>query len=53
MGIVKGNNEFGEILTGVRDEEVRRRAASRLAGRTVFPNVAAAPAEVGATAMIL
>ena len=53
MGIVKGNNKFGLILTEVRDEEYRRRAALKLASKSAFANAAEVQSEEGATAMVL
>ena len=51
MGIIKGGNKFGEILTGVRDDEYRRRAAIKAPGKSMFVNAAATQREEGATAM--
>ena len=52
MGIVKGNNTFGVILTGIRDDEYRRRAGIRAPQKSVFAN-AATGGEAGATAMVV
>ena len=52
MGIVKGENRFGVILTRVRDNEYRRRAALKLAAKATFANAAEAETVEGATAMV-
>ena len=47
---MKVGNKFGEILTRIRDNEYRRRAALKMASKRTLPNAAAARSEEGATA---